>query len=493
MSKICKNCGKEMPDEANICLNCLDVYELEPAETDIKKKKLSKKQIAAIAAAALFIFITPFALYPIYSNGATPVEKTSSSNTNEGKHKKPLSRIEEFFSEAFNGQASSEDNTQPNEDGNLQGKFPSSQNGRTNDSPAFLGKPGSESVQENGGVSTGNPEGSTAAPSTSRPSENQTTTKPVATKPADEKPVCNPADYEYEAEGKGVCITKYKGKNSSIIIPDKLGGKNVVRIKKEAFKDNSTLKYATFKDSEDYHTLWVETCSFYNCSQLKKVTFPKNTDLGILTSFAHKVPQFDDIEVDHWQYRFIDGALYYYDTNNWTLECYCEGCKAQEYHMPEFCAAFNCDNMHYNNLAENKYLKRIYLNDREHYPECTSLDYPYLEGVYAPKDSKYLFDVDGVIFAKNATVNGEHDFKLYPMQKKDKSFTFPENSYVSFGAHNNNDYVETIVLPASCRFSDADIDYINYRFKNLKTVKISKNNPQLQRWKNTFIGTVTVY
>ena len=65
--------------------------------------------------------------------------------------------------------------------------------------------------------------------------------------------------------------------------------------------------------------------SFQDCKKLKKVVFPNHADLGILPNFALGCTALSKIEIDNWQYKMQDGVLYYYNTNSWAAQYYCEG------------------------------------------------------------------------------------------------------------------------------------------------------------------------
>ena len=56
-----------------------------------------------------------------------------------------------------------------------------------------------------------------------------------------------------------------------------------------------------------------------------------------------------------------DGGLYYYNTNSWAAQYYCEGYTATRWNVAEYCTAINCEaslknNAHIHQLRLNSYV-----------------------------------------------------------------------------------------------------------------------------------------
>lgn len=519
LSKSCKHCGKDMPDEANICLDCFSLYNEEELiipppkkPTNIIKKKQTIAVIATVACAAI---ILPFTLLPFFSNDAIPV---SAENKRVVKTENTTStKVEAFIRDTLNiNKDTPEDDTVAKE---TESEIASSQKlknavVKNSESSSSVASSKQTTTKKNGKkhnskattahtassqnyVVTGTTAATTSArntPNTTNKTAGKTTTKAHTTtkktetsaKPTTteaQTPVLNLDDYEYIVVEKGVEITKYKGKSKNIIIPDRIDGKNVVRIQQKAFENNTNLQFVTFKDSEKYHTLWINPKAFYNCTALKEVTFPKNTDLGILSMFAEGCTSMVNIKIDNSQYKFDKGALYY-NNGKWQIYYYCEGYNAENYTIPEFVQAVCCENA----LGNNKYLKKIYLNDRYVYPIQVSRGFNNLEGVYSPSDNANLYDINGVLFKKGSK---EDTLLFYPAKNSQKTFTIPDNCY--FGIKSKNAVLETLIIPETARFNKVDVEYISSYFTNLKTIKISSKNPQLQLFKDYFTGTIITY
>lgn len=495
MSKECKNCGSTLPDEASICLQCLTkcndsesadsipapvfdgAGEAARAGAFARLSSLSKKRkAAAIISAAVIILLALLCAYlfaPLDAQTDPAIISTAGGQTagagDGGAPKNRFEAIVENTKEALSEGGYGEDGEKPKSkleaivdsvkevvSGDLEG-------GTT--SPG--GKPNTTAPSTSGVQTTTKPAGSTDGTSG--------TTEPE-TKPSggdggsDSGAVLNYADWQYTENGDTITLTKYTGNDANVIIPDNINGIDVGKIEKRAFNGCKNLKTATFKDSEHYHILWVESEAFYDCPNLEKITFSKNTDLGIMPQPALKCPSLSDIEIDHWQYRFEKGALYYYSTKYWYLYGYCEGYEASTYTVPDW-----VDTVHdaTSNLYNNKSLKKIYLSDTCNAPLKQSSCM--LEGIYAGDNDGYL-DKDGVLFTR---FDDFVQLSIYPGGKKDKSFTMPENSRSSFGSLMNS-HLETLELPSSALFySSNGIKNLKASFPNLKTLRVSKEHPQL--------------
>ena len=83
----------------------------------------------------------------------------------------------------------------------------------------------------------------------------------------------NPAsDFEYSVGTDYVTITKYIGTATTVVIPDKIEGKDVTRIREYAFAHNKKLVSIDIADSITI----IEQTVFEDCSSLKKVDLPQN-------------------------------------------------------------------------------------------------------------------------------------------------------------------------------------------------------------------------
>ena len=79
-------------------------------------------------------------------------------------------------------------------------------------------------------------------------------------------------EFEWDTYDNGVDITKYKGKDSSVVIPEKIDGKPVVSIGYGAFRGCSGLRRITLPDS----LMKIKGEAFAECALLTDITIPDN-------------------------------------------------------------------------------------------------------------------------------------------------------------------------------------------------------------------------
>lgn len=494
MSKKCKNCGAVLPDEANYRLECMTAFDNSIKESkdtpipyrtfkerllcrlkDLKSNvsSMSKRKKAALfSALAMLFLLAPLSVYlfsPVDPVGGVTADTAAGNGNNSSRQ---ITRVEALLDEVFGTESNPNDLLSEN------GSAPVSGSGSGNDTSA------SETVGS--GAAAGNTEA--AAPGNG----NSTSTGSGSSSGSgsngnnslgSSEPVLNYADWEYEMDDDDLIVTKYTGNDTNVLIPDTINGVNIHKIDKYTFKDNSTVETVTFKDSEDYHILWISSSMFYNCSSLKKVTFPENTDIGIFPTFAVKCPNLTDIDVDHWQYKFENGALYYYDTKRWFLYEYCEGNTSSSYTVPDWVTAINNAS---DNFLNCKYLKKIYLNDKCSGPTPRS-NYN-LEGIYVGDANPNVADYDGVLYTK---FEDFVQFSIYPAGKKDKSFTLPQDSY-SYLRNAKNTYLETLTVPKTAEIPQNALEHLLDSFPNLKTIKIEKDHPDLSMFQSYLNDKVNI-
>lgn len=503
MSIKCKNCNCELPEEASFCLNCMTPVarnENENSEINIKNQtvkerllsvikefcskviRLSKKQKAAlISALALLLILVPFSIFmfsPTNSAGNTAATAANSNNTND----KPIARIESIIDDVFGTNLSEDsDSTSGSTDSNVS----SSENMISNsDSP-------SSQIAEEKNLTSANSANKNSVTNSNTTNSNVTSNSvSTGTTDSSSEPVLNYDDWEYTINNSKVTLTKYTGNDKNIIVPDKFDGANLYSVSNGTFKDNKTLETVTFKDSEDYHIMTVSGSAFNNCSSLKKVTFPKNTNLGIYAEFAVNCPKFSDIEISFSQFRFVEGGLYDYNGSTWVLKQYCEGYTASTYDVPSWCTNIGDAST---NLSNNKYLKTINIHANCYAPskQWNYYEYRSLENINVASGSSYYLSINGVLYNKSGS---SLKLRIYPAGKKDKTYSVPENCTIDcYGMRDDLfENIETIILPASSTISSSTLEDILDYYPNLKTIKIEKGHPNYQTYKNTLDKLVAV-
>lgn len=508
MSIRCKKCSCELPEEASFCLNCMTPVarnENENSEINIKNLtvkerllsvikefsarviSLSKKQkVALISALALLLILVPFSILmfsPTNSAGNTADTAANGNSAND----KPIARIESIIDNVF-GTNLSEDSDSTS--GGTDSTVSLSENVISNSDSA------SSQTAEETNLTTANSANKNSTTnsntSNSNSANSNVTSNSVSTGTTDSssEPVLNYDDWEYTINNSKVTLTKYTGNDKNIIVPDKFEGANLYSVSNGTFKDNKTLETVTFKDSEDYHVMTVSGSAFDNCSSLKKVSFPKNTNLGIYAEFAVNCPKFSDIEISFSQYRFIEGGLYDSNGSTWVLKQYCEGYTASTYDVPSWCTNISAASR---NLSNNKYLKTINIHANCYAPskQWNYYEYRSLENINVASGSSYYLTINGVLYDKSGS---SLKLRIYPAGKKDKTYSVPENCTIDcYGMKDDLfENIETIILPASSTISSSTLEDILDYYPSLKTIKIEKGHPKYQTYKNTLDKLVDV-
>ncbi len=102
-------------------------------------------------------------------------------------------------------------------------------------------------------------------------------------------------NYTYTIENGKAIITAYKGSETTVTIPNNLGGYEVLAIGESAFANNKNITSITISDGISE----VRDSAFLNCASLAKITLPKT-----ITRFGENA---------------IFNTAYYNNKNNWTI------------------------------------------------------------------------------------------------------------------------------------------------------------------------------
>lgn len=90
-------------------------------------------------------------------------------------------------------------------------------------------------------------------------------------------------EYEYVSELDGMGITKYKGDDPKVHIPDKLDNKKVVAIGGYAFSGCTSLTHVIIPDS----VTWISSYAFSLCTSLKSITIPDSVTVIGSNAFSY--------------------------------------------------------------------------------------------------------------------------------------------------------------------------------------------------------------
>lgn len=166
----------------------------------------------------------------------------------------------------------------------------------------------------------------------------------AASRPAEktaEKHAPAPPAFEHAVDHKyphGVLVKRYRGTETSVVIPSTIDGKPVVRIESDAFHGNGTLTSVTlpaslleignmtFKNCTSLsHVALPETLqsigwnAFENCG-LESVRIPRNvTHIGDVCFFGCQDLSVIEVDASNPAYASVDGVLY--DKETTTLLC----------------------------------------------------------------------------------------------------------------------------------------------------------------------------
>lgn len=478
MAKICRYCGNQLPDEANICLDCFSLCnESEQPKTNYKRKKA--KSILAIVSSFIML-IGCYTSSAMICNNKTEI--INGNEISDSESKDDGSTLKELANKMYNLFSNNDnENTEKN-------------SSETNNADTSEDISNFSPISDNSPVSSNNNPNSDNSPVSSNNNSSTRNNSPTTssridstTQPSSDKGnVDNGTDsFDYSIEDEKLYINKYTGNAVHVVIPDKIDGLNVYKIQSGAFKSNSKIKSITFKDSEEYHTLWINVKAFEDLSSLEKITFPKNTDLGILNDVCNNCPELSQINIDNWQYKMVDGGLYYYNTKEWTIQYLCEGFNQTTFNVPTWCRNIYQSDL----LTYNAYVTTVNINS---YISSVSFigGSKYIKEVNVDSENPYLKSINGIVYSKN----NQNKLIYYPYAKQDKEFEIPNNTYISF-SYDVNKYIETLKIPASVTMEKSTIKNIclNYTFKNLKTIYIEKASPYADQFKSTFTGKTILY
>lgn len=479
--KKCPNCGCDMPQESNFCLNCFTNLESNEKNTSkVHKPSRRTKKVAAVLCIVLALTCT---IISSAMNRASKVKNVVPQagavqvNGKEGEStEKEKGGFFDFFTKKDKDETESKNNSifdifKKPESTNTSTASESTQTVHT--SPSY---PTSDNNNTTG--STGNANSTTSLNSSN---DIQTTTS----KPAE--PEFDRFEYVDSSDGKDLIeITKYTGNATHVRVPASIDSKYVVKIKKYAFKDNSKIKEVTFESDKNQRLLWIDDSAFYNLSSLVTVNLPE-TDIGIGNEICRKCYSLKTLNITNNQYRFYNGGLYRWNGKDWALRFYAAGRTEDTLTLPSWAKGIegSC------NLQENAHLKVIHFHkDVKYFPIIFFHEKTALEAVNVDPDNPIAHAYEGTLVITPA--DRKPYISLYPKAKKDKTFKIPENTDFQIRGDFTNEYLETLWIPKDSKISPTDIFY--YRvFKNLKTIYIEKGSPYLQEAKDTFTGNVIEY
>lgn len=546
MSKKCNFCHCELPDEANFCLNCMREYKIiesnpEKSSTKhhenfhqvisnyikplkikidevlciIKSKdfKLSKEKTAILSVAIICIlFVSILAIAYPNSNDSNIIENTLAEEDSSGETRS--NKVVSFFKDVLGIETTANDEIKQEETN--QSSINSAQNSQSKNTD--ITKNGANNStnkfhnNNSNAITTGKGESSQSSANNDSDTEldsgnnsddifdaeedfngSQTIDKPNLSDEPSSYPTASASDFEYKLsyDGKYYIITEYLRNEDVVSIPAKNGDLPIREVAKKAF-ENKKVKYVYFESISNQRSLTINGGSFYNCPNLKKITFPKAAMLiwGNITQQCPNVSTLGGITSESgYSYRFIDGILYDNKGNGiYTIVYICPNAGIETLNVPSWCKGFEPGIL----LNECKNLKTINMH-----ANCTSFISSYsdgdtIEAVNVENGNNHAFSKDGVLFGKYTS--GIYKLNLYPTQKKETVFVVPDN--VTFDVYSGtpvNKYLETLYIPKSAAISGAERIAKKQVFTNLKTIYIESGSSYEDYFKENFGGKVLTY
>ena len=554
LERKCPNCGKELPEEASFCLFCfVDINNYkksevcpvvdETTESKIKKTpilailkaKFNKRIFCRIGIAAAFLLIMGICIFAMKSmnsganlkpgNDTTIIKETSTvavtdkggeAVTDEAGEQvfevvevtkiTPVSTTEKqgFFDKIF-GSSTTEKETGK---GSAEKTSEKSDSTETTKKQSFFdklfGDMEEEKTTENSSTTQKNDfsteeHGTTQAPSTSE----ESTTTPTTTKPSTTKPTRTETQtsevyttengsyyFEYKASDSrypegNIALTKYIGDATVVTIPSYIDGIKVVELAENCFKDDPKIKEIILDDKLTQLFSFSYRC-FNNLTSLTRVV-SNNRSIHIRPNFAYNCPLVYLGKGGENDNKIIDGAIYYGTAFLW----FTSHPSYTTLTLPDWCTKI--DNGHNLDEVSNLQVLNIHKNIKN-IPTGTTHWGTGLKAINVEEGNSEAFSHEGVLFY----IWGADTIysSIYPLNKTDKTFKVPSNSYLCIGGSSGrltNAYLEEVWLSSTSYIKAPDAKYFYETcYPNLKRIYIAENHPQYNDIAKTFKGELIV-
>ena len=488
-----------LPEEANICLYCFteseNLHITDLSEPEFRERKLSKNIAAFASGTVIFsvifgILLTALVVLPsigITQNPLTPLSSVSDGDTQNNGENGEEDDSDGFFLPILSEIFDKDDDKKEEPDSENQEPGSSSKDESDNSTP---------DESEESSAPGGNPSGVTLPGQTITGETSQNDSQNSVQEPSTQNPgsVLNPStpetdsfEYEdYSGNQKYISITKYTGNSKNVTVPAQIDGRYVVEISSGTFSENSKIETISFESDSGVPYLWIRRGCISSLSNLKTINLP-DADLGIINGFADNCLALENINVDNWQFRCVDGVLYYYNSSEWVIRHICPSGTGSTLTVPSWCKGFegSC------NLKEAYQVKTLNIHKACTYLSVFNMINGNLEAITVESGHPTAISRDGVLF-KSKNSQGHYTSMIYPPAKKDKVFKMPDNTSLSFDAGFSNSYLETLWIPKTASVSASAFPILTRYFKNLKTVYLEKGSAYTESAGN-FPGELILY
>ncbi len=540
--KVCPFCNAEIPEEAVYCLKCTSMVndrQVFPIIKEKNKKKIvftfPRKKIISIVAIILSIAVVMSSCFfairfsrdntpvtnntlnsstidYITNNNSTQIISDTTTNTESTTKKQTLldklfgkdeteikdSEISETKSETTTKKQSFFDKLFGNDEDEKENSSSTSKKESTTKEKHSINKPiVDDENTTNNSSSVIEPETTTKPESTPNKAESSATSTTTTTESTTaELTYSKDEDFEYEfysGSTTKISLTKYTGNANYVTVPVYIDGLMVVEIQSDTFKDNNNIKTIDIPD-EGRSYLWLRNNCFNNLSSFETLNLYSN-DIGMYGKFALYCP-IKNINVTFWQYKFVDGALYQWNSKEWELIYFAGNPCYSVLNLADWCTGI--EGSHNLKYADN--LKVINVSKETVYVPTSYSDYnKNLEAINVQEGNAKFYSKDGVLFYKGKASDSNYKGAIYPYGKKDKVFVMPLGTVdftltYNLGSGNTNTYLEELHIPANCKLDRADyLSTYSSPFPNLKKICIADGHSQYTTIRKTFTGEMETF
>lgn len=112
-------------------------------------------------------------------------------------------------------------------------------------------------------------------------------------------------NFEYIVSDNSIILTKYKGNEKSVIIPNEIDGVLVEKIGEYCFYQNADLEIIKIPET----IASIADCAFYRCYGIKEIKLP-NSLKEIYKNPFFRCEKLEKFEINNEYFATIDGVLY---------------------------------------------------------------------------------------------------------------------------------------------------------------------------------------